>query len=117
MTGIKKNREATDDYPWVVSQLSDRHRVIICQDRIQWIVQRSDGERDGRKRWTGIGYFRTRDALIRFCRTLPALYEPREVDILAEKLPASAQSIERAELGALRVPSVGNPARTHDCHP
>ena len=43
--------------------------MIECKDRIQWILQCADGKRHGQKRWTGRGYCRTRQVLIRDSRT------------------------------------------------
>lgn len=34
------HQETTDDYLGVITQLCERHRVIVCRDAVQWIVQR-----------------------------------------------------------------------------
>ena len=65
----RRSREEADDYP-VIARVGNRHRVIECRDRIQWIVQRLIG-----KRWRGISFHRDRAALIRRCvavGTVPA---------------------------------------------
>lgn len=66
----KSHRERDDDYRDVVCILSDRWRVIVCRDGLQWIIQRRDGERFGQTRWTGIHYCTSREALIRLSRAL-----------------------------------------------
>lgn len=62
-------RERDNDYRGIIACLSPQCRVIVCHDGLQWIVQRRDGQRSGWARWAGAHYFRTRDALLRFCRT------------------------------------------------
>lgn len=79
-------RERDDDYRAVVVQFNAKNRVIRCKDGIQWIVQRRDGESAGRVRWTGSRYFRTRNALIAFCRTLCGPFDPAALARLPEVL-------------------------------
>ncbi len=74
--GAGSHRESADDYCRVIAHLSPSYRVIVCKDGIQWILQRRDGERHGRARWTGVSYCVTRDALIRLCRASSANIEP-----------------------------------------
>ena len=71
-----RHHETADDYVGLVAQLSDRWRVITCRDHLQWILQKRDAQRSGRPRWTGVRYFRTREALIRACRTLCESIDP-----------------------------------------
>lgn len=94
---LNNNSNETDDtYCAVVAKLGDRWRIIRCRDDMQWILQRHEGQRHGRPRWTGDSYFRTRKALIRVCRAkagdgdpiawptllaLPERYEPAEIPI------------------------------------
>lgn len=88
--------ETDDAYFAVVAKLGDRWRVIRCRDDIQWVLQRREGQRHGRPRWTGDGYLTTREALIRVCRAkagdcdptawttllaLPERYEPTGISI------------------------------------
>jgi hypothetical protein len=77
------HHETSDTYTGVIAQLCPRHRVIICKDAIQWILQRRDTQRAGRPRWTGIGYFRTRSVLIAVSRTVCARIDPNAMAILA----------------------------------
>lgn len=64
------HRERDDAYRNVVVRLNEHWRIIECRDGIQWILQRSDGERRGQTRWSGRSYCRTRNALIRASRDL-----------------------------------------------
>lgn len=75
------NQETSDHYAGVLTQLGNRHRVIICKDAIQWIVQcRKDGGAD--RPWRALGYFRTRNALIQACATLYGRVDPSAMSIL-----------------------------------
>ncbi len=78
-----RHHYSADDYSGIVARLSASHRVITCKDQIQWIVQRRDGERHGRARWAGVGYFLTRAALLRASRTLCARIDPAALAALA----------------------------------
>ena len=79
----RKLREAADDYTHIVSRLSDRWRVIRCSARLQWIMQCRDGQRAGGARWTGVGYFLTREALLRSSRALCAQIDPAALVVVA----------------------------------
>ena len=55
--------ETSDDYPRVVTILSDgKTGVIVCYAGIQWIVQRGQGEQ-----WHSRSFCHTKEALIRCC--------------------------------------------------
>ncbi len=74
-------QEASDDYSLVVARFCDRHRVIACRERIQWIAQRRKW--GGAERpWRSVGYFRTREALVRACATLCGRIDPAAMAIL-----------------------------------
>ena len=57
--------EGNDAYPDVVVVLDDKTRVIVCQDGIQWIVQRKVSRNDLSKMWLGESFCRTKEALLR----------------------------------------------------
>jgi hypothetical protein len=69
-------RETADDYPGIVARLCDTRRVIQCRDAVQWILQGRDGWSGGTARWTGLSYCRTREAILRLCRTSSARIDP-----------------------------------------
>ena len=77
------HHETTGDYYGVIARLCARHRIIVCKDQMQWILQRRDGERHGWARWAGVGYFLTREALIRSSRALCARIDPAALETLA----------------------------------
>ncbi len=78
-----RHHESADEYGGIVGHLSTSHRVITCKDQIQWILQRRDGERHGQARWAGVGYFLTREALLRASRALCARIDPAALAALA----------------------------------
>ena len=59
------HHETADTYAGVIAEPADGWRVIICKNRIQWILQRR--RKGAGRRWEARGYFRTRKALIRLC--------------------------------------------------
>ena len=77
-------QETSDHYARVVVGLCPRHRVIVCKDDIQWILQQR--KKGGAERpWRGVGYFRTRDALIRLCASLCSRVDPGTMATLAAR--------------------------------
>lgn len=84
---LTAHRESSDAYHRVVVRLSQRWRVIVCRDGIQWIVQRrvAAGRRGGE--WKGVHYCRTRDALIRLCDASCRVTDPTQWAMLLA-LPA-----------------------------
>ena len=81
--GPARHHESADEYSGIVARLSTNHRVIICKDQTQWILQRRDGERHGRARWAGVGHFLTREALLRASRVLCTRIDPAVLAALA----------------------------------
>ena len=69
-------RETDDDYHGVVARLSATRRVIQCRDDLQWIIQNRVSQGHATARWTGLSYCRTREALLRLCRTSSARIDP-----------------------------------------
>jgi len=81
-------REASDDYKFVICNIGDRYRVILCKHSIQWIIQICDGKRNGRRRWTGQHYVTSKPKLIELCRTIQGFSEGNHGLILSQ-LPSS----------------------------
>jgi hypothetical protein len=76
------HRETSDTYHGVITHLCARHRVIACKDGLQWILQQR--KKGGAERpWRGVGYFRTREALVRVSATLCGRIGPSALAILA----------------------------------
>jgi hypothetical protein len=59
-------RESDDDYSRGIAQLGPDHRVIVCADNWQWIVQIKQG-----KRWISRHYCTSREGVIRRGKGLP----------------------------------------------
>ena len=72
----KSRKERDDRYDGVICQLNARWRVIICRQRIQWILQTAKAEGGHGLVWRGVSYFRTRDALMRVCARLCERIDP-----------------------------------------
>lgn len=66
----KSHHETTDNYVGVITQLDARHRLILCKDAIQWIIQVKGGQRCGRARWTGKSYITCPKAVIEASHSL-----------------------------------------------
>jgi hypothetical protein len=77
-------RETADAYDFVVARIDQRHRLIVCGDGIQWIVQKTDGTRDGRPRWKSTGFCRTKNALRRCLSGLDEMVVAQVIDDLPE---------------------------------
>jgi len=81
LIGVQR-QETADAYHGVVAHLCAHHRVITCRDDIQWVFQRRK-KGDAERPWRGVGYFRTREALIRACASLCGRIDPCALAILA----------------------------------
>jgi len=82
---IGTKQETADDYAKVVARLDERHRIIVCRDNLQWILQRRD-RRTGTRPWASLRYCQTREALIRDCRHFCKRIDPNALAVL-EALP------------------------------
>jgi len=81
--------ETSDHYACVVMSLCPRHRVIVCKDNLQWIVQRC--KRVGAERpWRSLQYFRTREALMRLCARVCQRIDPAALAALPDIIGGSA---------------------------
>ena len=58
-------KEQSQDYPFVITYLSNRYRLVECRDHIQWILQRRD---KNVPRWRGIYYFLNTQSMSRIFR-------------------------------------------------
>ena len=62
------NRECSDTYSRIVFA-TDKHRVIVCKDTFQWIIQRRrPAKQPAERAWGALGYCVTRKALLRLWR-------------------------------------------------
>ena len=67
------HRERDDEYCEVIVQLAPRWRVIVCEDYLQWIIQKRTAEPLHRGEWRGQSYVTSRNSLIRLCASLGLL--------------------------------------------
>ncbi len=83
--------ESADAYVRVIAR-HGRHRVILCRDGIQWIIQRRKSGVTGR--WKALSYCTTRAALIRLWPTSEGPVPP-EIAALPEKIrrPGHGESV------------------------
>lgn len=66
----------------VVVRLSEGWRVIRCKDDLQWILQRR--KKGGAERpWRAVGFYLTRDALLRASASASARIDPAALAALA----------------------------------
>ena len=65
------HRESSDHYSHVILRLTNRWRIILCRQALQWILQSRENLHGGA--WRGFRYFRTRTALIEECGRLGLL--------------------------------------------
>ena len=64
------HRESSDAYRGELGRCG-RFRVAVCRDGHQWLYQRQrPGNRGGGTAWDTLGYFQSRDAMIRLHRSL-----------------------------------------------
>ena len=63
-TQPKKLPESHDDYAGVLLEFAGNHRIIMCRNSTQFILQRSSLSK-GEKVWRSISFCVTRKALIR----------------------------------------------------
>lgn len=78
----RATHETADTYARVVARLCDGWRVIACRNDLQWIVQRRK-KGGGECPWRAVGYFRTRDALVRLCAASCWRIDPAALAALA----------------------------------
>ena len=72
--------ESSDLYAKVIVQSSNRWRVILCSQWLQWIIQKKESSHAGP--WRAEKYVTSRSALIRACGTLGLLSDPATEAVL-----------------------------------
>jgi hypothetical protein len=78
----RHHHETADCYSGVVVRLSEGWRVIRCKDYLQWILQRR--KKGGAERpWRAVGFYLTRDALLRASASASARIDPAALAALA----------------------------------
>lgn len=80
------NRESDDDYSKVLATFDPNCRIIDGKCGLQWIIQKRDGQRAGRTRWTGWHYLKRRERLIDLYRQFCYVVDPNVLVVL-QQLP------------------------------
>lgn len=74
--------ETADAWGAIIAYPAAGWRVIVCRDRLQWILQRR--KNGGAERpWRAVGYCQTREALVRLCAASCGPVDPFAAAILA----------------------------------
>lgn len=68
-----RTSETSDLYTGVVARPFNNLRIVVCHDGIQWLLQTSDGQRDGVKRWKSVSFAATKSGLIKALRHIGGL--------------------------------------------
>ena len=85
-------KEQSQDYPFVITYLSNRYRLIECRDRIQWILQRRD---KNVPRWRGIYYFLNTQSMSRIFRQFDL--DDGVVGQLPERFESRFKTVQREQ--------------------
>ena len=83
-------RERDETYWGVIVALSDRWRVILCKDEIQFILQKRSVPSPNTGTWAGKTYSTTRNGLIAACSSRELLSEAFARQVL-EALPSDVR--------------------------
>ena len=84
--GSDTRKETSDFYEGIVTNLEPRWRVIICKNKIQWILQKRTAEPLHKGIWRGQSYITTKECLIELRATRGLLTDPFARSVL-EDLP------------------------------
>ena len=86
-------KEQSQNYPFVITYLSNRYRLIECRDRIQWILQRRD---KNFPRWRGIYYFLNTQSMSRIFRQFDL--DDGVVGQLPERFESRFKTVQREQI-------------------
>ena len=82
-----RTSETSDLYMGVVARPLTNLRIAVCRNGIQWLVQVSEGWRNGATRWKTCAYVTTRPGLIKALRRFGGLSELDAADVV-DALPS-----------------------------
>ena len=74
------HRERDEHYTHVIATPAPRWRIIMCRDRMQWIVQKKEASHAGP--WRAEGYYTCRESLIKACGKLDLLSDANTEAVL-----------------------------------
>lgn len=81
------HRERDDAYCGTIVQFSPRWRLILCKDKMQWIIQKKESSHQGF--WRGKQYLTCKDSVFEACVRLGLLCN-ESIKAILETLPARA---------------------------
>ena len=81
---IPSHRERDDNYADIVVKLAPRYRVILCPQRLQWIVQQQECSHAAP--WRAQEYHTSRESLLKACGKRGLLSDP-DVETVLHALP------------------------------
>jgi len=91
-TKTPSHRERDNGYAYVVVQLAPRYRVILCPQRLQWIVQQQECSHEAP--WRAQEYHTSRESLLNACGKLGLLSDPN-VEAVLHALPDHVSQLAR----------------------
>ena len=86
------HREREDGYIATVVQFSERWRLVLCKDQIQWIIQRKESSRRGD--WRSLKYSTSRESVFEACGRLGLLSDPK-VEATLRRLPDHVRQLTK----------------------
>lgn len=87
--------ETSDLYMGIVARPLNNLRIVVCRDGIQWLLQTSDGERGGTKRWKSVSFAATKPGLIKALRHIGGLSGLKAKEVV-DALP-SRQAVAKTD--------------------
>ena len=94
-------KEQSQDYPFVITYLSNRYRLIECRDHIQWILQRRD---KNAPHWRGMCYFLNTQSMHRIFSQFDL--DDGVVDQLPERFESRFKTVQREQIKSDEIVSV-----------
>jgi len=74
------HREKDEAYIGTVVQFNPRWRLILCKDKMQWIIQKKESSRRGD--WRGLKYLTCKDSVLKASGSLGLLSDPATEAVL-----------------------------------
>ena len=74
------HRERDEHYAHVIANPSPRYRVILCTQRLQWIIQEKEASHEAP--WRAEDYHTSRDSLLKACGKRGLLSDPNSEAVL-----------------------------------
>ena len=86
------HRERDDGYIGTIVQFSPRWRLVLCKDKIQWIIQKKESSHRGF--WRSKQYLTRKDSVLKASGSLGLLSDPK-VKAVLYALPMRARDYHK----------------------